>query len=484
VWWCGVVLLAATCAAWALAMPAMSGPDEAAHAVRAAAVVRGQLIGAKTPPAGNNPEWANVFVDVRVPSALAAAAAVGDCHRVFGVSNHPAHISCPRPPRTHHITTARTYEHRGQPLFYLLLGVPTLFTTSAAGLLAMRALNVALCSAFLASGLASLMRLPNRPLVALGALVALSPEVLYLAGTANSSGFEIAAAFSLWASGLALLDAAPQPDRRLVNRFGLALSALLVARGFSPIFTVLIVASLVATAPRQARTLLGLRQLRLWLGVAAAAMAASVVWLAHMELTLPLHGYPPIGFGPAVRRLPQWTSELVAVFGSSDVTPPLVAVLWGAAGVVVVGLAVIVARTDRRHLAVAAAVFASAFGLMLTSEAVGIPQIGFAWQGRYVLALVVGALLVASSGHADRLARKAGPPTIALLVAAHVGAFAYALRHYTVSDTGPRNPIRYLLHPVWTPPLPPVVLLAWFSVAVVLLSAWLWQVSSAVRPGR
>ena len=60
-WWTVFALAVAVGSVWALASPPLSGPDEIEQGRRAAAVVRGQVIGDR------HPSLANLVVDVEVP---------------------------------------------------------------------------------------------------------------------------------------------------------------------------------------------------------------------------------------------------------------------------------------------------------------------------------------------------------------------------------------------------------------------------------
>ena len=61
-WWRVFCLAALAIGAWAFAVPLGTGPDEGSHVVRAAGVVRGDLIGAKLPIGDNT------WVMVRAPA--------------------------------------------------------------------------------------------------------------------------------------------------------------------------------------------------------------------------------------------------------------------------------------------------------------------------------------------------------------------------------------------------------------------------------
>jgi hypothetical protein len=171
-------------------------------------------------------------------------------------------------------------------------------------------------------------------------------------------------------------------------------------------------------------------------------------------------------------------------------------VLWLVALGVVVGLSWRFASRRVRALAAGAAV--ASVGILVTGETFHIPAT-VVWQGRHVLPLLLGAvLLLAASarptdaagdsggrdGAAGTRLRRAGPPLLALLVVLQVWAFAYAVRHYTVGRDGPLNPLSFLFDTEWSPPLLPVwAYLVVFTVSLGLLARQLWTTANRVDQG-
>lgn len=486
-WWWTFGLLVLAGSAWALALPPMTGPDESANAIRAAAVARGQWTGdpAATPIRGDS-RWGNVLVEVDVPASFADAALVGACfvgeprERFFDFPPRARDADCSELTGVRHDTVeTTTYEYRGQPFFYMLTGLPTWLSVDDAGVWAMRLVGLLPCAALLASAFASLLRLGarTRRLGLLGGLVALSPEVLYLASTQNAGGLEIAASLCLWAAGLALFAGADEPDGRLVHRMGVAATVLVLTRGLSPGFAALtFLVLLVVARPGRVRALLARTDVRAWAGGVAAATAVTAAWLLYIHAEYPLHGFRPIGFAAAWDRVPWWGQGMVAVFGSTDVVPPVALHwAWAFAAVVVLGVAAVLG--SRRHVALALGLVAVGIAVLISGEGFGVPQTGFWWQGRYVLPCIVGALVLAPAGIPDgapdrrlSLLRPATRAVLVVFVVGQVWAFAYALRHYTVGHDGPANPVRFLFDPGWSPFLPPALLLAAFAGAVTGLA--------------
>lgn len=508
-WWRIFGLLVLVCTVWALAAPPMTGPDESSNAIRATAVARGQWTGDPMPEIMEGaPEWANIMVEVQVPESFVDAGFVGACFTgvprelFFGAYvPQPRGSECPELTESETPVPSATYEYRGQPFYYFLVGLPTLLAVDDLGAFGMRLVGLVLCSALLASALASVLRLRGRSLVMLGAIVALSPQVLYLASTQNPAGLEIAAALCLWATGLVVATSVDEPDRRIVTRLGVTLVVLVLTRGLSPAFAglALLVLALLAR-PGRVRHLLGRVDIRAWAGAATAAVAVTALWLFYIHEVFPLDGYPPTAFDKAWDRIPWWTQGMIGVFGSTDVIPPTIVHWAWILGALAVGV-LAVTRGSRRYALVALGLVVGGYALLISGEGFGVPQTGFWWQGRYVLPCIVGALLLApagvaaartdaavvgadnGSGPADDdgepddpgVRLLAWPAFASLFVVVQVWCFAYALRHYTVGHDGSTNPVTFLFDPIWSPPLHPALLLVLFVGGVVGLVAVLWR---------
>ena len=134
--------------AWSLAMPLRAAPDESAHIVRAAAIVRGEWIGRSAGPYRSPAE-----TSVRVPGTFVLG---GHLCYVFKPAV-PA--GCQPPVRSSDAETATaTYVGHYPPLFYLAVGWPSLLTSSTAAVYLMRVLGGVLCSGFVALAIASALR--------------------------------------------------------------------------------------------------------------------------------------------------------------------------------------------------------------------------------------------------------------------------------------------------------------------------------------
>src|SRR5262249_4956004 len=118
-------------------------------------------------------------------------------------------------------------------------------------------------------------------LAASGFAFALTPTTLFLSGTVNPNGVEIAAAIGAWASGAVLAhDARKHVDGVVVRRAAIAMIVLVVARGLSPLWLGFIAVTCVALASRAGvLALMSSRSVRRWALGVGAAIALAVVWL-------------------------------------------------------------------------------------------------------------------------------------------------------------------------------------------------------------
>jgi Predicted membrane protein (DUF2142) len=457
VWWTYFFAFAVLAGAWAFAAPLFSGPDEGAHVERAAAVVRGDVIGQPRP---------TVFgtqMLVHVPEAYQR---IAESACFYGRSDVTA--SCaPVFDGGRRLVAVLTYEFRNPPAYYAFVGLPTLIWTASTGVYLMRLLTAMLWAALMASAVVSARSMTHPKLMAIGILVASTPAALYFAGTVNPSSIEIAASTCSWAAGLALALGDDPVDGRLVTRFGVALTILATMRPLSPLFAALVVAAALGVAPRtRVRMLAGRAHVRRWLAIALGSALLATLWTALVALPNQV-AFRSIGVMAAVRRTGEVFRQSVGVLGSLDVRlPGFVLSVW--AVVALLGLLGALLTAGRQKAGVLVALIALALVLPVTSSGLGVPHVGFAWQGRFGLPLLAGiALLAFASARPDRLAVLAGWPVLALLGIAQVVAFITAGHRYGVGEGNRRALLSYIEHSSWRPPILPLALLIAFVVAVV-----------------
>ncbi len=467
----GVLFVAV--AAWSFASPLGSGPDEPAHLVRAASLVRGQLVGQDLPHPTNAQKST---VIVQVPEVFASLETHVGCFQFKPAV--PA--GCPKPLNgSTHTVSVETYVGRYPPLYYVLVGLPTLALVSVKGIYAARLVSGALSAAMLALAIISLRRCRGAPLLAGGVALAITPMALYLASVINPSGLEIASAISAWTAAMALASQRP-PDvtPSIVGALGISISVLVLTRALAPLWVLFILAAIVGVgSATPLGDLLRRRYVQGWLAVCVLAGVLSLVWdlLANPFLTEP--GSPlPAGtteggiFRLALERLDLLVTSSIGQFGWLDASSPyVVIVLWlGALG------AVVLIGACLAHRRAAAVVIGTVLAWVVLPTVMILTtarQDGILGQGRDFMGLAVGVPIVAAAIAGERFSdRRATLRLTALIVSltavCQVVDFYATLRRYTVGTGGPIDAFSSVVHG-WAPPVPAALLFAVFIIAMV-----------------
>ena len=465
--WAALTVLSLLLALWGLATPRFAVPDEPAHYVKAAAVVRGQLIGP--------PERPTRF---RLPPAIVDAKFQTGCF-VF-LPREPAGCepgqggSGTGPGDVVAYTAAGKYP----PAYYALVGLPTLVWPDLRSVHAARGVSAALSAALLAAALTAAAS-GGRRLAAAATAVAVTPMVLFVSSGINPSGPEIAAAAALWTSGAALARGSGPPAPPLVATLGLSAVVLALSRPISPFWVAVIgVALLLLAGWRRVVELLRYRGVLLAVAGTVLACAAQAAWIlssASLQLygageRVPLPERVTTSIGLTDDRLRQ----LVGWFGWLDTPPPLaVHLAWAAALLVLLGVAL--RRQAPRVVAVTVLLVIGVLAVPVVLEARSISEVGYFWQGRYTLPLAVGVPLVAVAGSRARLGRRTLALLLAVLAGCHLVGYVVTLGRYTV---GTGNGLG-LIDVQWEPPLPAPVLVGAFAVALLAGAVGLRRLGAA-----
>lgn len=485
--WAGVgVLLFLVGAAWAAAMPLMAGPDEPSHVFWAAAVARGQLegdLGAGAQDASR--PGAGTMVDL--PTDYAAAASLPNCFAFLPEVSADCQQDL-APPVPGEVAEAETFAGQYPPLYYALVGWPSLFLDAEAAVYGMRLASAALAAALLTWGARTMTRAFGRAWGAWGTAVAVTPMWFFLAGTVNPQALEVSAAFVFWAACLALVrGTGPAATSTVVQSF--VGGALLVnARATSPVWAVVVVAvALVLAPPGRWRELVRHPAVR-WVGAATLAVAAVAGgWLLthpvlvegaqlHPDLANPLRAA-----AAAASHTFDYLTGAVGVFGWLDTAPPpLTVVTWSVAavGAVLVALAT---RTAGRARAALALLVLAVLGAPVLLQIPGAAQTGLIWQGRYVLPAAVGlplvcvAVVASTTPTVQDLLRRTGRLVVPLIGLAHVGAFWWASRRFAEGTDGDLITVA----PEWVSPIGYLSGVAAYAALVAVLT---WVVWAALRP--
>ncbi|MGH9105930.1 MAG: DUF2142 domain-containing protein [Acidimicrobiales bacterium] len=466
----GVIFVAV--AAWTFASPLGSAPDEPAHLMRAASLVRGQLLG--TPLADPTPAQEST-VTVRVPQVFVNFANDESCFQF-----RPTVPAGCQPPVTGSAkdVTAQTYVGRYPPLYYFFVGLPTLVLASAKGIYAARLVSGALSAAMLALAVTSLRRCRGAPLLGAGLALAVTPMALYLAAAVNPSGLEISSGISAWVAAMVLCSLGPEEvSASGVGAAGISVIVLLLTRAASPLWALCIGAAFLALGTRGSwRALLRRRVVRGWLVACAVAGVGALAWdfAANPFLTEPGTPLPPGTNGQhlfvlALERLDLVLTSTIGFFGWMDTpSPALVIVAWLAALGAVLLVGVCLARR-RRAAAVIGNLLAWAV-LPVVLVMVEARQHGVLGQGRDFMALAVGIPVMAGVAAGERFgdrrsSLRLSAVIIGVLVVCQVVDFYGALRRNTVGTNGPLNAFATVANG-WHPPVSGVALLVIFALAM------------------
>jgi hypothetical protein len=474
-WLLAFVLLFVAAGSWSLAAPLGSSPDEPAQLIRAASLVRGQLVGRALPGAG---AAQGSVVVVQVPEVFAALANDVSCFDV----NPWKPAGCQLPLGGSTVSQpVETYVGRYPPLYYALVGLPTLALVSVKGIYAARLVSAALSAAMLALAVVSVRRCRGRPLFGAGLSLAVTPMVLYMAGMLNPSGFEVSAAVAVFSGALAL---ASLPLERVgpavLAALGVPAMCLMLVRSLAPLWVLAALAVLVVLRPwREVAALLRRRAVRRWMLAGVVAAGLGLAWdmtagalRLQPGMALPEHADEAALLHAVIDRMHLIAVSSIGQFGWLDTPSPLgVVTAWTAGFGLLAALALLSARRRQVAAIVGTGLAWAAFCFLFVWAMV--PSHGLVGQGRDFLGLAVGMPLVAGvcvrpSALPGWLRSLAGAARYALPAAAavcQVADFYWVMRRYDVGLEGPMDPFAHVAGG-WAPPVPGPVLTALFVVAV------------------
>ncbi len=470
-------LFSALAIMWSLATPISASPDEPAHMVKAASVVRGQL----APPDGPDGSI------VQVPQYIAWTHAQ-TCFAMNGSVTADCIPDVPGDPAE--LVDSTTTAGRYNPVYYALVGWPSLIFGDSTGTFAMRIVSGVLVSAFL--GLATMMiagwRRRTMPLLALAAAV--TPMVLFLNGSVNPNALEITATLAAFVAALSVVRY-PDPSLLVQRSVILIVSAALAVntRGISPLWiaAALLIPFLLASR-QQIAELWRSRVVKVAIAVVAAAVAFAIVWLriagsvaGASDPDAPggpdyIGASPLVGFFGMLAKTGDNLIEMVGTFGWLDTPSPIeVLFFW----IILIGSIVAWALFTTRGPALrfSVALLGSFLILPAIAQAVYITSGGWIWQGRYTLPLLVMLLVGAGAVLSDAFESMEARTTRTIAITIAVGwagaqfyAFAAALHRYVVGVSG--DWLEMITAPPWSPVLGILPSLALFAVAAAA-TAWL-----------
>lgn len=466
--------LAGMAVCWALATPLFGISDEPAQVMKAAAAVRGQLVG--KPAGGPNTVVeipGNLIGDDRLPCFMRSNSAGAGCAPPLGQDTRPV--------------PEMTWTGYYPPLYYLAVGWPSLVFKGAAAVYAMRVVAAVLGAALLAAALLAAAESAVRRLLLPTTAALATPYVFAYVGTVNPSGMEMASALCAWTAGVALLNGPANPRTQI--RLVVGLAVLTQVRDFGPLFAGVIVATLAALyGLRAAWGLLRRPAVRFAAALVAVGGAFTAAWvLLVANLSFVPGKAVEAGAGPltllglSARRYLYDLVQIVGDFGWSNRLPPWWASVLGLA--LLLGLGVLgFHRAAKRVRQVVGALLAFSIVFPIAVVAVEARHQGLLGQGRYWYPLLAGVVLVAAGSAGNRLdiplpgARRlpdrpavTGMALITLTV--HLAGFLAMLESYR-SAIGPAGTT---LRTSWNPPGGPLLWPLAYAVLATALAGWWWH---------
>lgn len=470
-WWPLLVIFTMS-SGWALASPISSIPDEPAHIVKAAAVVRGELVGSQTGEGGP-------LLSVQVPRFIEHTNQI-TCF----VRNLAATPKCspaiPGDPNeiVSGLTTAGLYN----PVYYAAVGWPSLLTDGFKAVYGMRLASALLTSVFLALAFSALSRLPRNKWAIITLAAAVTPMTLFLSGSVNPNSLEFGTTAAIAANLLLLLKGSGNGRAPVLPVIATTVAAALLAntKALSLLWLlVVVVAVLVLGTASELKALL--RRPAVWAGAAViGASCAFALWWVASNNSLASKPFEGAGLGMdagaeiMIDKSFLFMHGYIGQFGWLELDAPTgVMALWTGVFFATALAGIIYGRG--RYRAAAVIISAALLLLPILLQAVIITDQGMVWQGRYILAIFVPCLMIAGIALDNASPRPWPAPAlpalntlIVLLAVSHVLTFVWVLRRYV---TGLAMDIRWIemfRNPQWQPPLGTWTVLAVFAAATGL----------------
>lgn len=466
---------------WAVATPIGAGPDEPAHIIKAGAVVRGQLIG--TGIGGGRVVVPAHLVATQARTCFAFQADVtGDCADAV---DHGSALAATGN------TTAGLYN----PLYYAVVGLPSLVLDGDAAIYGMRIASALFTWLFAGAAAFSLRALRGGPWIAIGGLAAATPAFVFLGGMVNPNALEVTATLAAFSAVLVLVTSTDPGQVRTHATIGAVSAAVAVnVRGLSPVWVlVALVVPLLLLDRERSRALFRRPAVDVMIAVIGLATALAVAWtlgtaslvagLAPDAPTFPGVGSSPLrGLADVLLNTFTYGTQMVGTVGWLDTPAPgLVLFVWGG---FIAGLLACVALLLRgRRLAVALSLIGAFLLLPAVIQASYVHDGGYIWQGRYALPLFACMMVGSAAMIGDRLGdrysgvvRRAATLVTAAWSVAQLMTLATSMRRYAVGLDG--SWIGLFAHPQWQPPGGTVT---WLIVAAVILIAATALVVSSTR---
>lgn len=464
---------------WSAATPLMAVPDEPAHTIRAAAVVRGQVLIEEGTSFGHG-------VHVRVPNYIASLhdqscykfnrGQAADCAAPIYADDTFTNLA---------VTSAGSYN----PMYYWVVGLPTLVLSGAPALYAMRLVSAALCAVFFAAGFTALTELRRPKYPVLVAALAMTPMVLFLGGGINPNALEIAATMAAFSGFVVVLDNWRNTKRVIPALVTVAVATVALANARQISLVWLLCALVIGVCSFKLRhtwTVLKDKRVLTAVGLAVPGALLGFLWM-YVSANGPANvGVAPEGIANPQPDVPLYRSlmimldrtydffpQYIGIMGWLDTpAPELVTLIWG--GLMMAALLLPFCVRPLRHWTGYWVALAMLYFVPAVLQAALWRGMGFIWQGRYTLPLIVVLFITVGLGlrklrfGSNPLALQLSRVGFWLVVFCHTLTFVYVLRRYVVGISEVANWQTLFTSPDWHPPL------GWLplSIAYLLVTAF------------
>ena len=457
---------------WSVVQPLYGSPDETAHVVKAVATASGQFGGEEA-----TGDFGFTGRKYEVPVAYSQGIQYLGC--ILG-PNH-ADASCVGPfasgrQRTAVASTAAHYP----PTYYMLVGPIGLLWPGASGMYLMRLVSSSLSALVITLALRITYR-HGGPLRTVGVLFACTPMVFSLSGAVNPHGLEIASSILYWVSLLTCLDLSDSPNNEHAKR-NLMFHLLAATALFATIrpasfvwmslstFCVLMYFGLFSTTS----SLIRIRTRRPLLLSLMAGHVLSVVLYLSSDVGSSLGGGGEKGSPSTLQNLrtafdrgDDYFRYMFGWFGWVEFSaPPLAFFLC----VACIGIAVTYTlfMSSAREMRAVFFTLAATVSVPILLEGLKAASSGFGYQGRYTLALAVGIPILAFWRREvvipPLVERRLVPWLLAAAVLPSLICLDFALKRYSVGETGPRF---WFYQYKWLPP-GGLALIVFLTVKIVI----------------
>lgn len=476
--WGSFLLLFVVSALWSIGNPLIAAVDEASHAIKAAASARLEFsLDSRGQPSGlgyaDVPEIYDQLIDQQYCIAFQPDT-TANCQPEF-TGDLGADSDA--------LTSAALYN----PLYYFIVGLPSLLPAGEYTVYLMRLVSALLASFLAAQAIRTIAEIRRSHWLLIGAIASMTPMVFYLSSAINPQSVEIMGALTLWLTLLATLrDPQPHLLTRRLARITIATVLFVNARGLGPVYLLIIIVAAIAVSPR-VNLVAVIKERRSWPYIAMCGIGSiiAVIWI-FTEGSLPI-GKTVINPEYVGRNIilitagqtSEYLEGMFGVFGWLDTRLPGW-LLFMIAGHITVSVLAGFALGSWRSRLVIAGLAALVIVLPVAAQFMQAKYLGIFWQGRYALPLAMGvpilagfAMLKPSEQIPLWINRRILGMVLTVWTGIQIASFGVNLHRYVNGFNGSWYQI---LPSSWLPPLHPYLLmlltvagwaaLSWFLLGV------------------